>query len=150
MLTWISLELSLNEIIWERTKLFHSTNSNIACPNLLPLIIKLVINLQKNQEWFYCLWLITLIWTKVAYLSRAEYQSSDAFFKIRVIVLILDQSLEPSSLLVKTWVALDIIKLWEVWFAVLVTEQVLWCHYNQRLAEVSVYLHGVCNNIETL
>lgn len=46
--TWIALELTLDEIIWEWTQLLHPTNCNILSTILFALFIKLIVNLHAR------------------------------------------------------------------------------------------------------
>lgn len=50
----------------------------------------------------------------VMHLSRAKNQASDTLFKVRVVILILYETLKSGSLFIKARVALDIIKLGKI------------------------------------
>lgn len=59
------------------------------------------------------------------HLARAKYQPANALLNCTMIVLILDQTLEPCTLLIKTWVPLHIIKFGEIGHTGLVSKQIL-------------------------
>lgn len=48
--TWITIEFTLEEVIWEGTELFHSTNCNIFLVDPATFFIKLIINLQRSTD----------------------------------------------------------------------------------------------------
>jgi len=87
--------------------LFHTTYSNILYINSLPFFKKLRI-----------------------YLSRAKYKTLNALLLIKVIILILNETFELSSLFVKPRMALYIIKLKNTLLAGLKAEKILWSHHN--------------------
>lgn len=45
------------------------------------------------------------------HLSRAKNEAPNALLKIGMVILVLDEALKPSTLLVKAWVTLNIVKL---------------------------------------
>lgn len=58
MLTWITLQFTLYEIIWERTKLLHATYCDVLSTGFPPLFVKFIIHLQNGTAYYLNLQII--------------------------------------------------------------------------------------------